>query len=295
MEKQLAHRALQRRIAQLQIKTKKLLRGATAGPYVMRRIGTGSEFDQLRDYQVGDNVRAIDWKSSARSNKLIVRSYREDRNRTIILLVDTSRSGQFASGDQLKATTIQDIAVMLSFAAEQSRDRVGALFFHHAIEKVIPLGSGKTHTALLVQEIMAQQPEDAAKAAETSLAHAFTTTLEHFPKNALVVLISDCLSRNYERVMSSVARRHELVVLRVADPVEKDLPEGLLIQCEDPETGTTLQGTDPSEMDALRRFIKRWYAEQDLFLKKWGVDCCDITIGSSADELLMKFFAQRCL
>lgn len=283
---------IRRRIAQLQIHTQKLLRGAHTGQYITRRIGTGSEFDQLRDYQVGDNVRAIDWKSSARSNKLIVRSYREDRNRTIILLVDTSRSALFGSGENLKQQVIQDLAVMLSFAAEQARDRIGAVFFGHTVEKVVPLGAGKVHSASLVQEILSQAP---LTTKETSLSVALATTLEQFSPNALVVLISDCLSSGYETALASVAQRHEVAILRVYDPVEREMPEGILVQCQDPETGATVPATDLYTMSALRAFVKNWYVEQDLLFKKLGIAWCDINVQSSYDVQLTQFFAQRCV
>lgn len=284
---------IRRRIAQLQIHTKKLLRGGHAGHYITRRVGTGSEFDQLREYQVGDNVRAIDWKSSARSNKLIVRSYREDRNRTIILLIDSSRSGMFGSGAQLKTTVIQDLAVMITFAAEQGRDRIGAIFFDSVVQKVIPLGAGKMQSAVLAQQILAYEPQE--KVLETNISAALVATLEQFPRNALVVLISDCISTGFEKVMASVAQQHELVVLRVFDPAEREFPAGVLIQCQDPESGTLCDGTSSVTMNALRAFTKTWYAEQDLLFKKLGVAWTDINVQSSYDIQLTQFFAQRCL
>ena len=286
---------LLRKIAQLQIHTKKLLRGASAGSYLTRRLGTGSEFDQLREYQDGDNVRSIDWKSSARSNKLIVRSYREDRNRTIVLLIDTSPSGLFSSGNQLKLTAIQDLAVMMGFAAEQARDRFGAIFFHQTVEKVIPLGAGKSHSVLLAQaafEAVSTQDKQIS-AEETSLSAAFARTMEQFPKNALVVLISDCVSSDYQTVMATVAQQHELVVLRVYDAIEREVPADLLIQFQDPETGATVNGTDPHALAALRTFTQKWYADQDLFFKKLGVDCADINVNAPYDTVLIQFFAQR--
>lgn len=279
------------KIKYLQIKTKKLLRGKNSGSSMTRRMGTGFEFDQLRDYQVGDNVRSIDWKSSARSNKLIVRSYREDRNRTLILLIDISSSGMFGSGNLLKESVVRDVAVMLSCAAEQMRDNVGAIFFHHSVEKVISLGAGKMHTVILAQEIFTAT----FKKGGTDIAAACAASLQHFGKDSLVLLISDCLSSSYAKLMATVAQRHDLVVLRVCDPIERELPEGLFIACQDQESGVTIDGTNPVQMAALRSFTKKWYADQDLFFKRLGVDCCDLATDTAYDATLMNFFAQRCL
>lgn len=279
-----------RKIQHLQIKTRKLLQGKNSGSSMTRRMGTGFEFDQLRDYQVGDNVRAIDWKSSARSNKLVVRSYREDRNRAIVLLVDISRSGEFGSGDQLKESVIRDLAVMISCVAEQTRDSVGAVFFHHIIEKVIPLGVSKAHKMALAEEILTVR----SVAGETDISQAYAASLQYFSKDALIVLISDCLSNNYKKLMATVAQRHELVVLRVYDPVERDLPEGLLITCQDQESELVIDGTNPIQMSALRSFMKKWQYDQDLFFKKLGVDCCDINVHESYEKVLKNFFIRRC-
>jgi len=280
-----------KRIQRIRLRTNKMLCGVGIGSFATRRIGDGFEFEQLRDYQVGDNVRAIDWKSSARHNKLIVRSYREDQNRSILLLIDISSSTKFGSASLLAESVIKDVGIMLCCMAENGRDRIGALFFHDTIAQVVPFGVGRLHSAMLAQAICAAQ----ATGKGTSIDQVYAAVLERCKKNTCVVLISDCLGEGYEKLMTLVAKRHELMVLRVYDGIVRDFPHQLLVACQDPETGLTVDCTDPASMAAMRAFMAQWYQRQTILFRKSGIRYCDLNVRESYEKVLVPFFTQSCL
>jgi len=280
---------IMQRVQHLRIKTRRLLAGKKLGDHSVRHAGGGFEFDQLRDYQVGDDFRSIDWNSSVRSNKLIIRSYREDRNRTIVLLVDTSCSNTFGSRTSFKKSVIQDIAVMLSCAAEFGKDSIGAIFFDKKVRETVPARTGRKHIAMLSNKFF----ETSFSGKGTSLAQACSVCLERFGRNALIVILSDCIDLGYEKELSLLAHRHEVVVLRINDTVEKEFPAKALIRCEDPETGILVDCTTPHQVHALNKFLVHWRTEQDALFKRVGVDCLDIPAHGSYDEALAQFFEQR--
>lgn len=278
-----------KRIQRLHLKARRMLAGKKVGDNKTRRMGFGLEFDQLRDYRVGDNVRFIDWKSSARSNKLIVRSYYESRNRTVVVLVDISKSTDFSSTECSKTDVIRDLALLVCCAAEIEQDHVGLMLFHQAVEKVIPARLGRKHTAVLAETILSAP----TVAGGTSLEQVSAECLQRFDKNVLVILISDCLSSGYEQALAHLARKNDLVIMRVNDPIEEQLPAELLVALQDPETAITVDGTSVVQMRALRAFLPALRQQQNHLFKQLGIDCFDVTVGMPYEQTLVRFFNER--
>lgn len=278
-----------KRIQNLYLKVRRMLAGKKIGDHRSRRVGFGLEFDQLRDYRVGDNVRCIDWKSSARSNKLIVRSYYESHNRTIVLLVDISTSTSLSSTSSRKTDLIRDLAIIMSCAAEVEQDHVGLMLFHKGVETVIPARMGRKHTAILAETLLAATLVSGG----TCLAQVSAECLQRFDKNVLVILISDCISSGYETALAQLARKNDVVVLRVTDHAEVDLPQALRVVLQDPETDQLVDGTSGAQMRAVRDFLAAFRKEQDQLFKQWGIDCFDITVGVPYEQTLVRFFNER--
>lgn len=278
-----------KRIQNLYLKARRLLAGKKIGDHRSRRVGFGLEFDQLRDYRVGDNVRFIDWKSSARSNKLIVRSYYESHNRTIVLLVDISTSTALSSTPSRKADVIRDLAIIMSCAAEVEQDHIGLMLFHQEVATVVPARMGRKHTAVLAETLLAAP----LVAGGTSLAQVSAECLQRFDKNVLVILISDCMSSGYETALAQLARKNDVVVLRVTDHAEVALPQELRVVLQDPETEQIVDGTSGTQMQAVRDFLVAFRKEQDQLFKQLGIDCFDITVDVPYEQTLVRFFNER--
>ena len=284
-----AHVMRLKRIQNLYLKARRMLAGKKIGDYRSRRVGFGLEFDQLRDYRVGDNVRFIDWKSSARSNKLIVRSYYESHNRTIVLLVDISISTSLGSTVSQKSDIIRDLAIVVSCAAEVEQDHIGLMLFHKEVEKVIPARMGRKHTAILAETLLTAPLIEGG----TSLAQVSSECLQRFDKNVLVILISDCISGAYETALAQLARKNDVVVLRVTDHAEVDIPQELRVVLEDPETHQIVDGTSQAQMRSVRSYLAAFREEQDQLFKRLGIDCFDITVGVPYEQTLVRFFNER--
>jgi uncharacterized protein (DUF58 family) len=275
--------------SRLTLKTRRSITGKATGQRSVRRRGEGFEFDELRDYQAGDSIRAVDWKSSARTQRLMVRSYYDDRNRSIMLLVDISRSGRFGSRDSLKEIIIKELGMLLSFVAQHEQDGLGALLFHSDVENFIPIKSGRVHQAFIGDLI----GKTGSKLGVSSIKSTFISCLEQLEPNSLVILISDCLQEDMARLLPAMAGHHELVVLRVYDPIERQLPKKLLTHFVDPESNEMIDGTDPITIQRFRSFLACWKQEQDMLFKQHGIGCCDIDITEPYIDKLVHFFKKR--
>lgn len=279
-------------IRQLVLKARRNIFGKSAGPRATRRRGEGFEFEELREYQAGDTIRSVDWKSSARTNRLMVRSYHDDRNRSIMLLLDISKSGDFGSGKTLKEEVIKNLAVLLSSVAYHEHDGVGVVLFDAQVREFLPIKSGRAHHILVCKQVL----NATAHAGVSSVQKAFAVCMQRVEPNALVILVSDCLYTDIGQLLPAVARRHELVVLRVYDPVERALPKNMLMRLEDPETGEIVEAVDPVTMRDMHAFQQSWLIEQNALFKKYGVDCCDINVQHTSTEYvnaLVQFFDKR--
>src|SRR6478672_7201171 len=228
-------RDLLRKIRKIEIVTERLVRDRMAGQYHSVFKGRGIAFSEVREYMPGDDIRLIDWNVSARMNETYVKLFVEEREMTVLLLVDMSASGRFGSREQEKRELAAELAAILAFSAIRNNDRVGLIIFTDEVERFVPPKKGKKHVLRVVSEILQFKEKSRRTALDVGL-----DFLGHvIRRKAVAFLISDFLAPvgSYERALRITARRHDLIPVRVSDPLEEALPDVGLIEMVDPETG----------------------------------------------------------
>lgn len=266
------------KIRHLELQTKRILAGNSAGDYMNHTRGSGFEFDQLRDYEQGDDVRFIDWKSSARTNKLLIRQYKEERNRTVVILIDCSASSFYGSSI-LKYDVMAELGAVIAFASQYNKDYVGLVLFNDVVQTVVPAAGGQAHCTKIVQEIFSCPIQEKS----TSLATALTHVLSQYAKSAFVVIISDFLDNNYQPLLKTVASRHTLIALRVADPYEVSGGAIGMMQLQDSESSAVRDWHGRSEFSHA-------HAQQNICFAQCGINVFDVVVGSSWINDLIYFF-----
>ena len=231
-------RDLLKKIRKIEIVTERLVRDRMAGQYHSVFKGSVIAFSEVRQYMPGDDIRLIDWNVSARMNDTYIKLFTEEREMTVLLLVDMSGSGLFGSKDRTKRELTAELAAVLAFSAIKNNDRVGLLIFTDEVERFVPPKKGKKHVLRVVSEIL----QFSEKSRRTSIGAGLEFLSHVVRRKAVAFLISDFLAPldSYERALRITARRHDLIPVRVGDPLEEGLPDVGLVEIEDPETGGTL-------------------------------------------------------
>jgi len=277
-----------RKIRSIEIQTRRLLRGTLAGDYSSAQNGSGLEFDQLRDYQMGDDVRFIDWNASARSHKILVKQYREERSRTIMVLVDCSASLFYGSSELLKSDIVAQITSVLALVADCGKDYVGALFFADRVLTVIPPKRGRIHVHAIMQHAFEVKPAGA-----TSLKNALDRLMSVQKQAAIIFIVSDFLDVGYEKVLKVVARKHDVIAVRCTDLKEQALPFcGYLPVC-DPETGKI--GVINTNAASLNNALKEHNEQVKNTLRACGADVLDIQVDRPFVGDIIRFFRRRMM
>lgn len=228
---------LLKKIKRIHIHTNRLVTDSLAGEYSSAFRGRGMEFEEVREYQQGDDIRDIDWNVTARSGHPYVKLYKEERELTIILLIDVSSSGQFGTIYKSKNEVAAEIAAFLAFTAIKSNDKVGLIIFSDSIEKYIPPKKGRGHVWRVIKEVLAYQDDINIKQKKTDITHALEYMAKVVRRKAVCFLISDFLSPAYERALRIVGQKHDLIGISIIDPRERDLPAIGFVELEDAETG----------------------------------------------------------
>ncbi len=282
---------LAKKIRLIEITTNRAVNDVLAGEYHSVFKGRGMEFDEVREYAPGDDVRTIDWNVTARLGKPFVKRYVEERELTVIFVVDLSASGAFGSRNQLKNEVAAELCALLAFSAIKNNDKVGLLAFTDRVEKFIPAKKGASHVLRLVRELLQLKPEGKG----TDLANALEYVGRVSRRRAIVFLVSDFLADNYEKPLRLVARRNDLIAVSVSDPRERELPNVGLIALEDAETGQTVV-LDTGSAAARRAYsaiaARRRDERLELF-RKVGVDEVRVQVGEDYVRDLMLFFRRR--
>jgi uncharacterized protein (DUF58 family) len=281
---------LLKKVRKIEIKTRGLSRNLFAGDYHSTFKGRGMSFSEVRTYQYGDDVRNIDWNVTARSNEAHVKTYEEEREMTMMLLVDMSRSAFFGSA-KLKSEVITEISAILAFSAIQNNDKVGVIFFSDRIEKFIPPKKGKRHILLIIRELIDFEPQGKG----TNLTAALKYLNNVSKKKAIAFLISDFIDKGYDDALRIAARRHDLIGIRLHDINEETLPEVGLVHVHDAESGEKVW-LDTSDKNIRARFAY-FYEEKFNYFKttflKSGADALSISTAESYVNALHRFFKAR--
>lgn len=280
------------KIRQIEIYTRRMLSGALVGDNRSAIKGSGFEFDQIREYQLGDDIRFIDWKSSARMNSLLVKQYMEERNRTIILAVDMSHSRLFSSQEQLRSGQIAEIASVLALVADYGKDSVGLLLFSDDVELFIPPGTGRRHIRTVMEKLFTYVPTKNT----TNIKHALDYLTALSRRDVLVFLISDFIDEGFEASLRIAARKYDVVAVRCLDIHEQQFPDVGFITVEDSETGTTcLLDSRAFGARLLSGFLQQRVMEQNLLFRRCGVENMSVTIGKPFVGDLIRFFRRRMM
>lgn len=280
-----------RKVRQIQIRTQRMVTDVFAGQYHSVFKGQGMEFHEVREYVPGDEIRAIDWNVTARTGVPFVKKFVEERELTVMLLVDISASNVFGSTAQMKKDLAAEIAAVLAFAAIQNSDRVGLILFTDQVEGYIPPKKGTSHVLRVIREVLYFQP--ARKG--TRLQPALDFLNQVTTRQCVVFLISDYQDHGYERALRITARKHDLIGMIVGDKREQAWPAVGLVDWLDPETGRRFL-VDTSDA-ATRRALGTRQTQQrrDLlgFLRSSGVDAVEVYAGESYEKELIRFFRKR--
>ncbi|MEO0787905.1 MAG: DUF58 domain-containing protein [Bacteroidota bacterium] len=280
-----------KKVRRIELRSKLLSQQVFAGQYHSAFKGRGMSFSEVRNYQYGDDVRNIDWNVTARTGDTHVKVFEEERELTLMLLVDISRSAFFGTRGQLRSDLLTEICATLAFAAGQNNDKVGCLLFSDQVELYVPPKKGRPHLLRIIRELIETKPK--GKGTDLNKALNFLTDL--VKKRSICFVLSDFLTEDYQKTLGVVARRHDLVGLHIYDPAEQELPRLGLIRAEDAETGRELwldtdsrQVRDKFQQDIARQWT---YAEESFKLAR-----ADYLRLATTDDYVLglrRFFEQR--
>jgi len=279
-----------KQVKRIEISTKKQVEGLITGNYHSVFKGQGIDFSEIREYRAGDDVRAIDWKVTARFNRPFIKEFIEERNLHVYFAIDMSASGSFGSNITKKQKAI-DIAASLMFAAMENNDNVGLFIFTEKIEKYIPARKGKKHVLKLLSTLISYEPVTK----KTDIMNSMEAIATLLKRRSLVFVVSDFYSDDFSQPLKVMRKRHDVVALRVTDKREQELPDIGLIELEDEETGEQLL-VDTSNEDFRIRY-KELVKEHDESLKKlfrkMKIDMVDFVTDEPYEIALKKFFRDR--
>jgi uncharacterized protein (DUF58 family) len=284
-------REVLRQIRRLQLKARRAVEDLLGGEYHSVFKGSGMAFEEVRAYQPGDDIRAIDWNVTARMGQPFVKRYIEERELTVVLAVDTSGSQQFGTRAQLKREVAAELAAVLAFSAISNNDRVGLVQFTDRVEHFLPPRKGTRHVLRLIRDVLFRQPRRRG----TALREGLDYLNRVLRRRAVVFLFSDFLDRDFERAFRRTGRRHDLVAVRITDPREEELPAVGLVELEDAESGRRLL-LDTGDLVVRHAFrdsaASRREAVRQL-TRSAGVDLIEVSTDGSHLDALIRFFRLR--
>jgi len=280
-----------KKIRRLELRTRRFVETAFAGQYHSVFKGRGMNFDEFRQYQFGDEVRSIDWNVTARMGEPFVRKYVEERELTVMLLVDVSASGGFGTGSYSKRELAAEVASLLAFCAIRNNDKVGLLLFTDQVELYVPPRKGRTHTLRLIREILYFEPRGRG----TNLANPLDFLNRVTTRRAVVFVVSDFQASDYDRELSICSRRHDLIALPVEDPGERALPNVGIVQLEDPETGKTFEVnfSDRRVRAEFQRVSQRHRQDREALFRRKKIDSVSLRTDQDYFPMLRSFFLRR--
>lgn len=280
-----------KKVRRIEIKTRGLSRHIFAGEYHSAFKGRGIAFSEVREYQYGDDIRSIDWNVTARFNHPYIRIYEEERELTVMLLIDVSGSGNFGTTAGFKRDLMTEIAAVLSFSAIYNNDKIGVIFFSDKVEKFIPPQKGRKHILRIIRELLDFQPSSL----KTNLSEPLRYLTNGIKKRCTAFIISDFITPEFEEALRIAANKHDIVALRISDRLEKNIPDVGLIKITDAESGIE-RWIDTSSLHN-RKVYRDWWIQHNESLmnkfKKCGVDFTELSTGEDYVKPLIKLFESR--
>mgnify|MGYP005725578749 CR=1 FL=1 len=280
-----------KKVKRIEIQTRGLVNDVFSGEYHSVFKGRGMEFAEVREYQVGDDIRTIDWNVTARAGSPFVKVFEEERELTVMLLVDASRSSDFGTHMQMKGEIAAEICALLAFSAIKNNDKVGLIIFTDTIEKFVPPKKGKKHVLRVVRELLFHKPQGT----KTNIAEALEYMSRIVNRRAVTFLMSDFQDEGYEQAMRIASRRHDLIAITITDPRELEMPNVGFIEFEDAETGETIliDSSDASFRTSFAESASFSRTELEKAFHKINVDRIDIRTDRPYAEPLIRFFRER--
>jgi uncharacterized protein (DUF58 family) len=282
---------LLKKVRRIEIKTRGLTRHIFAGEYHSAFKGRGIAFSEVREYQYGDDIRSIDWNVTARFNHPYVKIYEEERELTVMLLIDVSGSGNFGSAVSFKRDIMTEVAAVLSFSAIYNNDKIGVIFFTDIVEKFIPPQKGRKHILRIIRELLDFKP----LSNRTSLSEPLRFLTNAIKKRCTAFVISDFMAPEFEEALRIASSKHDVVALKVSDPLEKVLPDVGLMKVMDSETGSE-KWVDTSSGNVRKTYSDWWNSHLDNIrntFKKCGVDFTELSTKDDYVRPLIKLFESR--
>ena len=282
---------LLQKIRKIQIYSTRMVNDVLAGAYHSTFKGRGMEFDTVREYQPGDEIRSIDWNVTARMGHPFIKKFVEERELTVMLAVDMSASGQFGSSERLKNEFAAELCAVLAFSAITNNDKVGLIMFTDQVEKYIPPKKGKRHVLHVISEILSFIPKN--KGTNVATALEFLSSINK--RRTVTFLVSDFISENYNRALQIANKRHDMIAVAIEAPRESVLPDVGMIELEDTETGEVLvvDTADKKVRKAFNVAAGTETAARDKLFRQIDVDVIHVKTDKPYVEALMKFFRAR--
>jgi uncharacterized protein (DUF58 family) len=283
-----------KKVHQIEIRTTGIVNSVLAGAYSSSFKGQGMEFAEVREYVPGDEIRSIDWNVTARHGTPFIKKFTEERELTVILVVDASSSGEFGSQGEMKGEVMATLSALLAFSATHNNDRVGLLIFTSQVEMYIPPKKGRRHVLRVIRELLYFKPKERG----TNLALALEYLNKIQTRRAVVFVVSDFATGDFEKPIKALMRRHEGVAITVWDPREREIPDVGFIELEDAETGEIIL-VDTSDEDFRKTFKKEAQKESSQLkrlFRRLRIDFVEIVIQPKYDDTihpLLEYFRKR--
>jgi uncharacterized protein (DUF58 family) len=282
---------LLKKVRKIEIRTRALSQQVFSGQYHSAFKGRGMAFSEVREYKYGDDIRNIDWNVTARFNHPYIKSFEEERELTVMLLIDVSGSTQFGTKQQFKSDLITEVSAVLSFSAINNNDKVGVIFFSNQVEKFIPPKKGRSHILRIIRELVDYKSQQV----QTDLSEALRYLTNAIKKRCTAFILSDFVNSDCEQALRIAANKHDVVALQIMDKGDMLLPDMGLVQIYDPETGKKAI-TDTSNLRVQQEYARWWHVQQKKNLeifKKSGVDVAQLYTDKDYVKALTELFHRR--
>ena len=283
--------ALLKKVRELEIKSKKITTHLFTGEYHSAFKGKGMSFREVREYSAGDDIRFIDWNVSARFNTPFSKLFEEERELTLMLLVDTSTSNLFGTVGKRKKDLITEMAAVLAFSAVSNNDKVGVIFFSDKIEKYIPPKKGRPHALYIVRELLGLQPSSNGTDIDIAIKYFNNTTRQ----KSIAFILSDFLATGYENDLKVIGKKHDVIGIKVYDKMDMQLPQVGLLQLKDSES-TTVKWIDSDDAVVRHNYSQHFFTQTDIctkFFRQAGADLLHVKTDDDYVKILQKFFLKR--